>query len=329
VVFRVSGTISLASPLDVTEPYLTVAGQTAPGGGISLKGDYVAIAADHVIFRYVRVRPGYDPDRNIDAISVWGAVGDIVVDHCSTSWGTDETLSVGDPNGLTDRVTVQWCIISEAIHCPSCPNTPPGYAALIRGAFGSQHAYHHNLFAHNADRNPRPGNYFDTTADPEGFFFDFRNNVIYDWYGRRAGHTADTTSITYKNFVANVYQPGLDSTNTVAWDETCPFDRGYFAGNSMDGEVPADPWSLIHFSSSLTAEMIAAYELSSPVEVVDMPTDTAEVAYERVLEGAGATTPQTQHRWWTPLLRRTRRRAMATTTSRAAAVVARHRHPGA
>jgi hypothetical protein len=89
-----------------------------------------------------------------------------------------------------------------------------------------------------------------------------------------------------------VYQPGLDSTNTVAWDETCPFDRGYFAGNSMDGEVPADPWSLIHFSSSLTAEMIAAYELSSPVEVVDMPTDTAEVAYERVLEGAGATVPE-------------------------------------
>ena len=114
IVFRVSGTIELVTGLIITKPFLTIAGHTAPGEGICLKGrGTTRFATSEVIVRCLRFRPGDESGREIDALSVssyktpseW-PVRNVIVDHCSASWATDEVLSVSG-EGITD-VTIQW-----------------------------------------------------------------------------------------------------------------------------------------------------------------------------------------------------------------------------
>ena len=114
VIFRVSGTIELTKPLRVAHPYLTIAGQTAPGDGICLKGRELQIGNTHdVVIRYLRCRPGDKTSKpgDLDAISISDAK-DVIIDHCSATWSTDECLSVTRDS---DRVTVQHCLIAEGL----------------------------------------------------------------------------------------------------------------------------------------------------------------------------------------------------------------------
>ncbi len=114
IVFEVSGTIQLKDRLTIRNPFVTIAGQTAPGDGICLKGATQGIAAHDVIVRYIRVRLGEGGDGG-DAISI-GRGEDIILDHCSASWSTDEVLSASTRNPTLNRVTVQWCFITEALN---------------------------------------------------------------------------------------------------------------------------------------------------------------------------------------------------------------------
>jgi pectate lyase len=261
----------------VDHPYVTIAGQTAPGDGIIVKGS-LHIATDHVVVRHLRCRAMAG-----DAISVVGA-RHVMVDHCSASWGDDEVLSVTDGS---DSVTVQWCIISEGLN-----HSDHGYGSLIRGRNGQRIAYHHNLYAHNAGRSPRPGNYIAHTADPVGLRFDFRNNVIYDWGGRYAGYNADSTrqSVTRMNFVANYYQPGPSSWGAMAFRESATYARGWFAENRMNGALPTDPWQLVTFRGFSAAE-VAAYKLSAAIDMPSITTSDAATAFQNVLAHAGASRP--------------------------------------
>jgi hypothetical protein len=292
VIFQVSGTIGLKSTLAIREPYITIAGQTAPGDGICLKNYALSIAADHVIVRYLRCRPGDNTESEPDAISI-GAGRNIIVDHCSASWAVDETLSASTSGNLGD-LTVQWCIISESLNESSHHKGAHGYGSLIRGGWGNGYTFHHNLYAHHHARLPRPGNYNDRTRDPDGLILDFRNNVIYNWGGDAAGYNSDGSngvdSITRMNFVGNYYLSGADSDGTLAFSERTPSAQAYFAGNAMNRIIPDDPWSLVSFHG-FSDEALAAYQQASPIDVAPVITDDALTAYERVLAEAGATLP--------------------------------------
>ena len=208
-----SGTIELKKRLDIENPFITIAGQTAPGDGICLKGETLKILTHDVIVRYLRVRVGDakfgvgGTNQGKDAIDI--SVGeDIIVDHCSAGWSLDEAVSASSRNPTLTRVTVQWCFITEGLNVDH-----HGFGSLIRGTGGAKYSYLHNLYAHNYGRNPRPGNYntnpFD--KDPLGLLLDFRNNVIYNWGGEHAGYNADSISVTRLNYVGNYLVPGADS----------------------------------------------------------------------------------------------------------------------
>ena len=292
VIFRVSGTIALESTLAVKNSHITIAGQTAPGDGICLKNYGFSIAADHVIVRYLRCRPADNAGAESDALSI-SKGHDIIVDHCSASWSVDETLSASTSGGL-GNVTVQWCIISESLNDSTHHKGAHGYGALIRGGWGEGYTYHHNLFAHHKARLPRPGNYNDRSEDPDGFIFDFRNNVIYNWGGSSAGYNADgsngVSSITKMNFVGNYYRRGVNSSGDLAFSESTRSAKAWFSGNSMNGDIPADPWSLVAFSK-FSPEDLEAYMQPEPIPVPYVGTDDAITAYERVLAEAGAVLP--------------------------------------
>jgi hypothetical protein len=170
-----------------------------------------------------------------------------------------------------------------------------GYASLIRAGYGNGVTYHHNLYAHNNGRNPRPGNYVDSERDPCGLFFDFRNNVVYNWGGKHAGYNADgqneANSITSMNFVNNYYVSGPNSTGSIAFQETTTERcRAYFSGNWMNGTCPDDPWSLVQFDGFTQAQK-DAYKQSLPIPVALVTTEEAPKANTRVLADSGTVFP--------------------------------------
>ena len=290
IVFDVGGTIRLTRPLVVRNGQMTIAGQTAPGGGITLRDRHFEIKASDVVVRYIRARLGDESGAESDAFTISGGQR-IIVDHVSASWSIDETLSVGSSyrtarDDLRD-VTVQWSIISESLRRAGHSKGEHGYGSLLRGGRGARISMHHNLWAHHAARMPRPGNYLAAADDAEGAFYDFRSNVLYNWGGTYAGYNADNerpSNVRY-NFVANSYLRGPDSRGAIAFDERNPIARAWFEGNSMVGAVPGDPWSLVRLAGGIDA---ARYRLTGPVDMPPVTTYPACCAFERVLAGAGA-----------------------------------------
>lgn len=288
VVFDVGGTIRLARPLVIRNPRITVAGQTAPGGGITVRDHVFEIAADDVVVRYIRARLGDVSRVESDAFTISRGKR-IIVDHVSASWSVDETLSAGSsyrtPADDLRDVTVQWSIISESLRRSVHAKGSHGYGTLLRGSRGARMTFHHNLWAHHQARMPRPGNYLTPASDPEGAFYDFRSNVFYNWAGTRPGYNADSgdkASHVRYNFIDNAYLRGPDSRGALAFEESNPIARAYFAGNSMDGTIPADPWSLV------TGRTDPDYRLGQPVEMPPVASDPAPIAFDRVLARAGA-----------------------------------------
>lgn len=285
VVFRVSGTIELNGVILYPKSNTTIAGQTAPGDGICIKGRiHIKNDAHDIIIRYIRVRVDEGaPNSDGDAIDIENG-SDIIIDHVSASYSRDETISCR--NG-SDNVTVQWCIMSEALNGHS-------YGSLIRGEYGEEKTYHHNLYAHNHSRNPRPGNYTSGGLDPEGLHFDFRNNVVYNWLKTAAGYGDSGSEISRYNFIGNVYIPGPESTQKegegFAFRESSDVSYGYFADNSYNGVVPADPWSIILFE--ISESEIAVYKTRSYIIPMEPVTTTSPVqAKNDVLANVGASFP--------------------------------------
>jgi hypothetical protein len=289
VVFDVGGTIRLKKDLNVTNSFITIAGQTAPGDGICLRDATLGIYADHVIIRYLRCRLG-DQGQAGDAISI-GRGHNIIVDHCSAGWSLDEVLSCSTGEPSLGDVTVQWCFITEALNPKN-----HGFGSLIRGCHGARYTYHHNLYAHNRGRNPRPGNYDNRNphaADPNGLLLDFRNNVIYNWAGSYAGYNADKDSVTRLNYVGNYLVTGPNSVATgKAYREGSVYNHSYFAGNYYDHRLPADQGSLLLFDDNWNTRQIALYRQTVPFETGPIATQEAKDAYQAVLTCGGATLPR-------------------------------------
>jgi hypothetical protein len=284
VIFDVGGTIRLNKRLLVTNGQLTIAGQTAPGGGITIRDYPLMIAADDVIVRFLRSRLG-DESRFVGD-AVWVSNGRrIILDHVSASWATDESLSVAStykrPGDRLGDVTVQWSIISESLCGPKNPQGPHCYGSLVTGSRGARYTFHHNLWANQLARMPRPGNGLSPNEDPQGGIFDFRSNVMYNWASQAGYNSGPPGRVTY-NFVGNSYWTGPDTKKALIFDERDPFARAWFAGNSLNGAELPDQWSAV------AAQGGRANRLGAPAPVVPIATDSAAQAYEKVLRFAGA-----------------------------------------
>ena len=154
IVFDLSGTIMLRSALAINKPFLTLAGQSAPGDGITVAGFTTRVTGtNNVIVRYMRFRAGdfNCPAMQDDALQV-DKSSDVILDHVSASWSIDETLSVTE----SERVTVQWSFITQSLNNSCHEKGEHGYGTLLRYGAGGI-SMHHNLWAHHRSRNPRLG----------------------------------------------------------------------------------------------------------------------------------------------------------------------------
>ena len=274
VVFRVSGTIALESELKIREPYLTIAGQTAPGDGICIKNYQVNFDTSQVIMRYLRFRPGDEKGKEQDAFG--GAGNQIVVDHCSASWGVDETFSINKAANLT----VQWCLVSESLYHSIHKKGNHGYGGLWCGPGGS---WHHNILAHHSSRNPR------ASGNVDSGLMDYRNNVIYNW----GFNSAYGGELWPRNWINNYYQSGPATDDKVRgriFLQKDPRGKMFAAGNFVAGfpAISADNWNGgINFAPDGEATE-KTLRVDRPFVVALVTTQSAEVAYGLVLAQAGA-----------------------------------------
>ena len=288
VVFRVSGTIDLKSALKIKNPYITIAGQTAPGQGICIKRYPLNISADEVIIRHIRVRLGDETGDDSDAIFC-RYQKNIILDHVSASWSIDETMSIY----CCENVTIQWCMISESLYNSNHIKGAHGFG----GIWGSNYStYHHNLIAHHSSRNPR-------FASGSGYN-DYRNNVIYNWgynscYGGEKNEDDPNYNFFEINMVANYYKPGPatqpgDVSHRIAnpsYRSDTDYGKWYVSDNYMEGNsaVTQNNWAGgIQVSSS---NMLTNLRVLEPWPAMPINEQTAEDAYESVLNNVGATHP--------------------------------------
>ena len=274
IVFAVSGTIELDRPLDINKGDLTIAGQTAPGQGITIKGYPVAVKDDNVIIRYMRFRMGDIKGTADDSFKGRG-VKNVILDHCSISWATDENASFYQNKDFT----MQWCIISEALNSSVHSKGDHGYG----GIWGGENVtFHHNLIASNYSRNPRFSG-SKTTENLEEEFVDFRNNVIYNWadnsiYGGENGRY---------NIVNNYFKPGPATEDKLRIVEPYdPYGKFYVHGNYIEGskEVTENNWNGgVQGDKSHAARADEAFDINNNVE-----TQEARKAFDLVTKNAGA-----------------------------------------
>jgi hypothetical protein len=298
IVFAVSGTIHLETKLNIKGD-CTIAGQTAPGDGICLADQSVGLGGDNIIVRFLRFRMG---DKNQKGGMVDGNGGDdafggtrrrnIIIDHCSMSWSTDEVFSVYGG----DSTTLQWNLISEPLNYSYHFETGDkdyehhGYGAIWGGRHSS---FHHNLFAHCNSRTPR----FDGIRNIPEENCDFRNNVIYNW-GHNNVYAGEGG--TY-NIVNNYYKWGPDTRNDVKtrianpWNKppSISFGKYYIDGNTVEDahEITTNNWQGVSFEKGTAAD-IAAAKLDKPMPIVGVTTQPAKEAYELVLKDVGAVLPK-------------------------------------
>ncbi len=293
IVFAISGTIHLQSALNIGGN-LTIAGQTAPGDGICLADFPVKINGDNTIIRYLRFRMG---DKNQKGGMVDGNGGDdafggtrrknIMIDHCSMSWSTDEVCSIY----AGDSTTLQWNLIAEPMNYSYHFETGDkdyehhGYG----GIWGGKHfTAHHNLLAHCNSRNPR----WDGIRNAPEENGDFRNNVIYDW-GENSMYAGEGGSY---NVVNNYYKPGPSTKKTVLSrianpykTAKIPFGKWHINGNVMEGstDVTSDNWKGVYMNNGTDEDKQNA-KLNQPFPIAEMLTETADKAYNSVLQTVGA-----------------------------------------
>ena len=292
IVFDVSGLITLHSRLTLTHPNVTIAGQTAPGKGVTFRGWALGLSgARDAIVRYIRNRPGNIAGVTLDGGGLAGCDFSIM-DHCSLSWAIDEVFS----SRGAKNITLQNTFISEALniagHQNYGPGTAHGYAATIGGDIGS---FHHNLLAHNEGRNWSLGGGLDGSGNFAGRL-DITNNVVYNWRGR----TTDGGAMEV-NFVNNYYKPGAATRHFFALTMNHEnlaggMQRAYFAGNIMPGrfdETNQEAGRRSVLSNGVTIN----YETFVPAPFFPsyVETQSARDAYKRVLSDVGHNAPIDDH----------------------------------
>ncbi|MBQ2131199.1 MAG: hypothetical protein II431_07645, partial [Prevotella sp.] len=308
IVFDVSGTIHLSSALNIGGN-VTIAGQTAPGDGICVADYPCSIKGSNVIVRYMRFRLG---NKNVllDGADGWDGFGgfdqeDLIIDHCSISWSIDECLSVlGNKN-----TTVQWCLVAQSLVNSGHSKGAHGYGGNWGGSGAS---FHHNLLAHHTSRTPRLGPRPTTQLDER---MDMRNNVIYN-FGGNGCYGGEGMKV---NIVNNYYKPGpgtptsykgkriagigIRTNNYVEqypdYEPALHIWGKYFVEgnvNSKYSDVTNDNWTYGIYNQINANDCDGTYtqrtkdtiRINQPIPFVTTTTHTAEDAYQRVLDYAGA-----------------------------------------
>jgi pectate lyase len=281
VVFKVSGLISLAKDIVVKNPYITIAGQSAPGDGICLRNYTFVIATHDVVVRYLRSRLGDLSGHQADSITLTAGAQNVILDHCSASWSVDEGLSLA---GKVSNVTVQWCLIAEALNHSKHTKGAHGYGSLSRA--NGPITWHHNLWAHNNARNPRLGDDYGRPPYPT---FDVRNNVIYDYGEIASGLTQGVLKV---NYVGNYIRPGPSSKASTPIHVGGPSDLMFFIranvfegnnGLTTDNSRFFDP---VTIDGKRQVQTVEDAFMAQPVK-----TTSALEAYGSVLSNVGASLP--------------------------------------
>jgi hypothetical protein len=301
VVFNVAGIIRLKDRIRIRAPYITIAGNTAPGDGVCIAGNTVELETHDVIIRYLRFRRGetWVGERN-DSLG-GNPTGNIMIDHVSASWGLDENMSMyrhmyQPPGGgkelklPTVNITIQNSIFSEGLN-------------TYNHAFGStigglNSTFHHNLWACNSGRNPSVGMYGD---------FTFANNVLFNWRHRTVDGGDHNSRF---NIISNYFKPGPATPRDapIAYRILKPesersktvvdhFGMAYVAGNIVEGnaKVTADNWDggvQPDVRSRPLAEVLAAIRTNAPFPHAPLPVQPAAQAFETVLARVGAALPK-------------------------------------
>jgi pectate lyase len=291
IVFDVAGTIQLATSLDFNgKDNITIAGQTAPGGGITLAGhrlrinplfddDDVIDPISNVIVQFLRVRPGA-ASTNADGVWVQTA-SNIMIDHVTTSWTVDEGISATHDS---NNVTVQWSTMTQGIFEHS-------YGSLLNGG---DYTYAHNLYSHNKSRNPRLQQSQDLVME-----LDFVNNVIYNPQDRFA-YGGGEYSV---NWVGNygIRGPGTGDTNHAFARDTATASKFYVEGNLMDnntdglvnGVVPALEGD--DHDAAMFRQGQSYTQLNARVPLPATNVTSAQQAYVQVLSRVGTTNFRDAH----------------------------------
>ena len=298
IVFDISGTICLKEELRGTKSYLTIAGQTAPGDGITLRDYTFKLTGKEgepihdIIIRFIRFRYGDVTKQSGDGLSTnW--VNDLILDHISAGWTIDAIHDLRD----AARFTMQWSVFAEALNMSThYKNQAHAMLSSYSHLLGNV-TVHHNLMASSRNRHPTlgGGNRTDTTA-----VVDFRNNLVFNWAsGTNFGQCRH-------NLINNYYKPG-ESTD---YKENKPLRMkseratsgvGYLSGNYFAGapkEFNSDNYTAVDYNlygtpggtNKYIGTTRAKWESKSPfVFGDDLPkTDSPETTYRIVLERAGA-----------------------------------------
>jgi acetyl esterase/lipase len=281
VVFQVTGLIALEKPIIVTQPFMTLAAQTAPGDGVCLRNYSLAVATHDVVVRYLRSRVGDQGGRQEDALTLAHGASRAIFDHCSASWSIDEALSLA---GNVSDVTVQWCLIAEALDHSKHPKGAHGYGTLCRA--NGPVSLHHNLWAHNDARNPRLG---DSYGRPPYPTFDFRNNVIYDYGKICSGLTQGRFGV---NYIANYIRSGPSSRAEYPITVGVPSQMRFFIrDNVVEGNDLLTRDNALFFSRTDANGVRPVEVVAEPFRLPPVRTESAQEAYDLVLADVGASLP--------------------------------------
>lgn len=294
IVFAVGGEIRLRSALRVDKSFLTLAGQTAPGDGITIRDySFQIVKATDVVVRYLRFRLGDERPKEAkgaDDTMVTDDVSRVIVDHCSFSWAIDGTHDLRRGGDFT----LQWCIISEALNNSLHSKGAHAMAASYRDLAGPI-TLHHNLIASCRDRHPSLG----SAKEPPRHIVDFRNNLIYHWTTPGTANFCDH----FVNCINNLWRPGPTTDPAqlpIAMKGTLPdLAKGYMAGNVFEqrDDLTRDNYAALDFKRWLGpgknykyAGTLADWRAAAPAELgAALPrTQSAAEAAALVLERAGA-----------------------------------------
>jgi hypothetical protein len=300
VVFDVGGIIELKSPIVIRRSNLTVAGQTAPGDGICLKGHSFMVNGagqggnkGNVVIRFIRSRPGGTLKSGMYAFDMENC-RDVIIDHCSFSWANEECAAMYD----TKNTTVQWSIVSEGLYEAGHQKGHRSYGGVWGGQYAS---YHHNLIAHQASRAVR---FNGSRAHDTVALVDYRNNVIYNWGSANAPYGGDVKikgGVSQVNMIGNYYIPGPATASTLkfmqaldAGQSSTGVGQWYLSGNVMEGDKKltndnGKGLDLSNLPEEKQAQAIAnqAFTISEPLS-----EQSAKDALRAVLQNAGATYPK-------------------------------------
>jgi len=282
VIFRISGLITLTRKLVIKNPYITIAGQTAPGDGICLRNFTFVIATHDVVVRFLRSRLGDLTAQEDDSITLAAGARNVVVDHCSATWSIDEDLSLA---GDVSNVTVQWCLIAEGLNQSKHAKGAHGYGSLSRA--NGPVTWHHNLWAHNVSRNPRLG---DNYGRPPFPIFDVRNNVIYDYGEIASGLTQGVLKV---NYVANYIRPGPSSKATTPIHVGGPSDLTFYLwDNVFEGNKALSLNNSRFFDPEVIDGKRQVRTVDKAFDAPAVRTENPYAAFHHVLDAVGAFLPR-------------------------------------